>query len=115
MSKSTVEGKISKRYDDPFKAGAVRMVTEEGLSQTEVARRLGVAGTTVCGWVRQLAPNGRLTDQEMRAKLRDELLNGELFLSLAEARYVLDEWRLDYNHRRPHSSVNGQGLRLRGQ
>ena len=48
-------------------------------------------------------------------KLRDELLNGELFLSLAEARYVLDEWRLDYNHRRPHSSVNGQGLRLRGQ
>ena len=70
MAKSTVEGKISKRYDDPFKAGAVRMVTEEGLSQTEVARRLGVAGTTVCGWVRQLAPNGRLTDQEMRAKLR---------------------------------------------
>ena len=66
MAKSTVEGKISKRSDDPFKAGAVRMVTEEGLSQTE----LGVAGTTVCGWVRQLAPNGRLTDQEMRAKLR---------------------------------------------
>ena len=38
----------------------------------------------------------------------DELLNGELFLSLAEARYVLDEWRLDYNHRRLHSSLNWQ-------
>jgi transposase len=71
MSKSTSNGKIGKRYDAQFKSGAVRMVTEEGLSQCEVARRLGVAGTTVCAWVRQLAPNGRLTDQEMRIKLRE--------------------------------------------
>lgn len=71
MSKSTGNGKIGKRYDAQFKAGAVRMVTEEGLSQSEVARRLGVAGTTVCGWVRRLAPNGRLTDQEMATKLRE--------------------------------------------
>ena len=71
MSKSTDKGTKSKRYNDLFKAGAVRMVIEEGLSQTEVARRLGVAGTTVCAWVRQLAPNGRLTDQEMHTKLRE--------------------------------------------
>ena len=71
MSKSTGNGTKCKRYDAQFKAGAVRMVTEEGLSQSEVARRLGVAGTTVCGWVRQLAPNGRLTDQEMATKLRE--------------------------------------------
>ncbi len=36
------------------------------------------------------------------------MLNGELFLSLAEARFVLDEWRPDYNHRRPHYSLNWQ-------
>jgi len=71
MSKVTDKMKARKRYGSQFKAGAVRMVTEEGLSQSEVARRLGVAGTTVCGWVRQLAPNGRLTDQEMRIKLRE--------------------------------------------
>src|SRR3954468_15320597 len=41
-------------------------------------------------------------------KLRDELLNRELFLSVPEARFVLDEWRLEYNHRRPHSSLNWQ-------
>ena len=46
--------------------------------------------------------------ESFNGNLRDELLNGELFLSLAEARYVLDEWRLDYNHRRPHSSLNWQ-------
>ncbi len=45
------------------------MVTEEGLSQSKVARRLGVAGTTVCTWGRQLAPNGRLTDQGMQTNL----------------------------------------------
>ena len=46
--------------------------------------------------------------ESFNGKLRDELLNGELFLSLTEARYVIDEWRLDYNHRRPHSSLNWQ-------
>ena len=64
MSRSMSNGKSSKWHDDQFKAGAVRMVTEEGLSQSEVAaRRLGIAGTTVCTWIRQLASNGRLTDQ----------------------------------------------------
>ena len=46
--------------------------------------------------------------ESFNGKLRDELLNRELFLSLAEARYVLDEWRLDYNHRRPHSALGWQ-------
>ena len=39
-------------------------------------------------------------------KLRDELLNREFFLSLPEARHVLDEWRLEYSHRRAHSGLN---------
>ena len=46
--------------------------------------------------------------ESFNGKLRDELLNRELFLSLAEARYVLDEWRLEYNHRRPHSGIRWQ-------
>jgi len=43
--------------------------------------------------------------ESFNGKLRDELLNRELFLSLPEARYVLDEWREDYNERRPHSGL----------
>jgi transposase InsO family protein len=46
--------------------------------------------------------------ESFNGKLRDELLNRELFLSVAEARYVLDEWRLEYNHRRPHSGIHWQ-------
>ena len=43
--------------------------------------------------------------ESFNGKLRDELLNQELFLSLAEARYVAGRWWLDYNHHRPHSSL----------
>ena len=46
--------------------------------------------------------------ESFNGRLRDELLNRELFLSVPEARYVLDEWREDYNQRRPHGSLDWQ-------
>ena len=46
--------------------------------------------------------------ESFNGKLRDECLNGELFLSLAEARYIVERWRLDYNHHRPHSRLGWQ-------
>ena len=39
--------------------------------------------------------------------LRDELLNETLFESLAQARRIIEEWRIDYNGERPHTSLNG--------
>ena len=44
--------------------------------------------------------------ESFNGKLRDELLNRELFLSLEEAGWLLDRWRLDYNHHRVHSALN---------
>ena len=44
--------------------------------------------------------------ESFNGKLRYECLDGELFLSLAEARYIVDRWRMDYNHHRPHSRLN---------
>ena len=41
-------------------------------------------------------------------KQRDELLNRKLFLSLEEARWVTDRWRLDNNHHRIHSALDYQ-------
>ncbi len=38
------------------------------------------------------------------SKLRDELLNGEIFYSLAEAKVIIKAWRRYYNTERPHSS-----------
>jgi transposase InsO family protein len=35
----------------------------------------------------------------------DELLNETLFMSLAQARVVLERWQVDYNGSRPHSQL----------
>ena len=43
--------------------------------------------------------------ESFNSKLRDELLNRELFLHIDELRYVANRWRMDYNHYRPHSSL----------
>jgi transposase InsO family protein len=39
------------------------------------------------------------------AKLRDELLHGEILDSLAEGKIVIESWRRHYNTRRPHASL----------
>eukprot|EP00903_Cladosiphon_okamuranus_P003934 g3932.t1 len=39
-------------------------------------------------------------------KLRDELLNREIFHSLFEAKVILEDWRNEYNSERPHSSLS---------
>jgi putative transposase len=44
-------------------------------------------------------------NESFNGKLRDELLNGEIFYSLAEARYLIERWRRHYNQIRPHSSL----------
>jgi putative transposase len=41
-------------------------------------------------------------------RLRDELLAVEQFDTLLEARVVIEDWRCDYNHHRPHSSLGWQ-------
>jgi putative transposase len=37
--------------------------------------------------------------------LRDELLDGEIFYSLSEAKIVIESWRRHYNTVRPHGSL----------
>ena len=44
--------------------------------------------------------------ESFNSKLRDELLNGELFFSLAEAQVLIEAWRQHFNALRPHSSLN---------
>ena len=39
------------------------------------------------------------------SRVRDELLSVELFSCLTEAQVMVEDWRQDYNHHRPHSSL----------
>jgi transposase InsO family protein len=43
--------------------------------------------------------------ESFNGKLRDELLNGEIFYTLAEAKALIENWRQHYNAIRPHSSL----------
>ena len=43
--------------------------------------------------------------ESFNSKLRDELLEGEIFYSLAEAKIVIENWRRHYNTKRPHSAL----------
>ena len=43
--------------------------------------------------------------ESFNGKLRDELLNGELFYTLREAQVLLEQWRNHYNRSRPHSAL----------
>jgi transposase InsO family protein len=45
--------------------------------------------------------------ESFHSRLRDECLSCEAFTTLAEAQQVIGDWRATYNHRRPHSSLDG--------
>jgi putative transposase len=46
--------------------------------------------------------------ESFNGKLRDERLNGEIFYTLREAQILIEQWRLEYNTVRPHSSLNNR-------
>jgi transposase InsO family protein len=43
--------------------------------------------------------------ESFNGKLRDELLDREVFDTLLEAKVLVERWRREYNHIRPHSSL----------
>ena len=46
-------------------------------------------------------------NESFNGKLRDELLNGEIFCSLAQAAVLVEQWGREYNTVRPHSACGG--------
>ena len=75
------EGKKKiRRFDRDFKISAVKMVTEEGNSMSEVARNLGILPNQLYNWKKKFSNNaekafpgkGHLTEiSALRKKLRD--------------------------------------------
>ena len=43
--------------------------------------------------------------ESFNGKLRDELLDREIFYTLTEAKIVIERWRREYNAVRPHSAL----------
>ena len=46
--------------------------------------------------------------ESFNSKFRGELLNGEIFIGMAEAKYLAKTYRTEYNEHRPHSGLGYQ-------
>ena len=69
------------------------------------ARRLGLSSGVQLDFIRPGKPVENAFIESFNGRLRDECLNVHQFASLAEAQTIIETWRLDYNQRRPHSSL----------
>lgn len=56
-------------------------------------------------FIRPGKPTENAYIESFNGRLRDELLNDQLFVSLQDAREKLEAWRADYNESRPHGSL----------
>lgn len=73
-----------------------------------IAGKIGAYLAMADAGARYIAPGSPWENgyaESFHGKLRDELLNAELFADVMHAKAHADRWRNDYNHRRPHSSL----------
>jgi transposase InsO family protein len=89
----------------------VDVFVSQGQSVADAVRAIGVTEVTYYRWRQEYG--GLKSDQVRKmkdleaenARRRDELLDGEIFYSLAEAKIVIESWRRHYNTVRPHGSL----------
>ena len=86
---SIKKGTIPPRYDEAFKAGAVKMVTEQGRPSKEVAAELGICIDTLKSWLKRAGFQPGATDRQKRQR-ELEAENRALRKQLAEKDEVID-------------------------
>lgn len=60
------------------------------------------------GFIQPGKPTQNAFIESLNGKFRNECLNQHWFRTLEEARYEIEQWRVHYNHVRPHSALNYQ-------
>ena len=81
------------------------IVSDNGTELTSAAVLQWVPGRVNWHYIEPGKPVQNAFIESFNSRLRDECLNEHLFGSLDEARAIVDSWRQDYNHARPHSSL----------
>lgn len=83
-------GKRIKNYPPEFRAEAVKMVREQGLTQEEAAKRLGIPKGTLGGWMSATKSSTAPVVPGARTAAELEVENARLRKELAEARMERD-------------------------
>ncbi len=93
MENKRKKGIAPPRYDEAFKTGAVRMVTEQGRPSTEVAKELGICIDTLRSWLKAAGVQAGQADRQNRDSRRTRELEAEVHAlrkQLAEKDEVID-------------------------
>ena len=72
------KGTAPPRYDEAFKAGAVRLVTEQGRQPVEVAKELGICIDTLRSWLKASGVEMGQASRQNREQQRIRELEAEL-------------------------------------
>jgi putative transposase len=83
------------------------IVSDNGTELTSMAVLRWSADRVAWHYIQPGKPVQNAFIESFNSKLRDECLNEHVFESLAEVRRIIEAWRQDYNHLRPHSSLGG--------
>ena len=83
------------------------IVSDNGPELTRRAVLIWASGNNIdWHYIQPGKPQQNGYTESLNDKIRNECLNEHWFSSLAEARTIVEDWRQDYNHVRPHSSLN---------
>lgn len=93
MGAGRKKGMSPPRYDEAFKAGAIRLVTEQGRPTREVAQELGICIDTLRNWLKGIgiaAGQANRQNRDIRRQRELEAENRALRKQLAEKDEVID-------------------------
>lgn len=94
-----------------------RIRSDNGPEFAAIAVREWIAGVGAkTAFIEHGSPWESGTVESFDSKLRDELLDGEIFYTLREAQILIEAWRRHYNAIRPHSALRARlaATRARG-
>ena len=72
------KGVVPPRYDKEFKEGAVKLVTEQGRSSSEVAKELGISADSLRNWLKAVGVTPRIAERNNRDSKRIKELESQL-------------------------------------
>lgn len=81
------------------------VVSDNGTELTSGAVLRWATGKLAWHYIEPGKPTQNAFIESFNSRLRDECLNEHVFSNLSEARQLIEAWRHDYNHVRPHSSL----------
>lgn len=95
----------AERTHDPGSDVQKEELTSPAIKEPAIKERATIPINAQTAYIEPGSPWENGYCESFNSRLRDELLNGEIFYSLEEARIIIENWRRHYNGARPRSAL----------